>query len=148
MLTSRYMKGWGFPYEQWPQDLKDEYAYNPTMAKTFWRKLAIPKGLRQTLWTDAVKDLDLLKIVQSYFNQVNIDMEINVMDAASFAAFIQKGRKHDQLVHHPPGPLVIRLRHSLNLPGFLKEKITWQWLTTLFSTLFFLRPLQLPLSIN
>jgi len=28
-LTSRYMTGWGFPYEEWPQDLKDEYAYNP-----------------------------------------------------------------------------------------------------------------------
>jgi len=32
-LTSRYMTGWGFPYEEWPQDLKDEYAYNPAAAK-------------------------------------------------------------------------------------------------------------------
>ena len=32
-LTSMYLKGWGFPYEEWPQDLKDEYAYNPAAAK-------------------------------------------------------------------------------------------------------------------
>jgi len=24
----RYMKAVGFPYEEWPQELKDEYAYN------------------------------------------------------------------------------------------------------------------------
>jgi len=27
------MKGWGWPYEEWPQELKDEYAYNPTKSK-------------------------------------------------------------------------------------------------------------------
>jgi len=32
-LTAIEMKGWGWPYEQWPQDLKDDYAYNPTAAK-------------------------------------------------------------------------------------------------------------------
>ena len=36
-LTSRYisksMKGWGFPYEEWPKDLKDEYAYNPAIGQ-------------------------------------------------------------------------------------------------------------------
>jgi len=120
MLTSRYMKGWGFPYEQWPQDLKDEYAYNPTMAKTLLAKAGHSEGFKTNVVTDAVKDLDLLKIVQSYFNQVNIDMEINVMDAASFAAFIQKGRKHDQLVHHPPGPLGHTASPFLELTRFLK----------------------------
>ena len=47
-LTSRYMKGWGFPYEQWPQDLKDEYAYNPEAAKKCSPRLDIPMGLRPT----------------------------------------------------------------------------------------------------
>jgi peptide/nickel transport system substrate-binding protein len=32
-ITSRQMKGWGFPYEEWPQELKDEYAYNPMLAR-------------------------------------------------------------------------------------------------------------------
>ncbi len=32
-LTSQYMSGWGFPYDQWPQSLKDQFAYNPTQAK-------------------------------------------------------------------------------------------------------------------
>ena len=49
-LTSMYLKGWGFPYEEWPQDLKDEYAYNPAAARSFWLMPAIPMGLRPTSW--------------------------------------------------------------------------------------------------
>ena len=29
LTATKFMKGWGFPYEEWPQELKDEYAYNP-----------------------------------------------------------------------------------------------------------------------
>jgi len=32
-LTSRYLTGWGLPYEEWPQTLKDEYAYNRRQLK-------------------------------------------------------------------------------------------------------------------
>jgi len=27
----------GFPYSEWPEDLKDEYAYNPAGAKGCWQ---------------------------------------------------------------------------------------------------------------
>ena len=32
-MTSYYEKGWGLPYDQWPQSLKDEYTFNLPGAK-------------------------------------------------------------------------------------------------------------------
>jgi len=28
-ITSRYMKGWAWPFEKWPKDLQEEYTYIP-----------------------------------------------------------------------------------------------------------------------
>ena len=36
----------GFPYEEWPQDLKDEYAYNPTAAKKLLADAGYPNGFK------------------------------------------------------------------------------------------------------
>jgi peptide/nickel transport system substrate-binding protein len=48
-LTARDLKGWGFPYEEWPQDLKDEYGYNPDLARKLLRRPVIPTALRLIL---------------------------------------------------------------------------------------------------
>jgi len=42
------MKGWGFPYEEWPQELKNEYAYNPVLARKLLADAGYPNGLRPT----------------------------------------------------------------------------------------------------
>jgi peptide/nickel transport system substrate-binding protein len=104
-LTSRYMKGWGFPYEEWPQDLKDEYAYNPTAAKELLADAGYPHGFKTNIVADIAGDIDLLRIVKSYFGQVGIDMEIRTMDSDSWINFVKTGHKHDQLAHYPSGPL-------------------------------------------
>ena len=69
------MKGWGFPYEEWPNDLKDEYTYNPTAARALLTEAGYPNGFKTNVITDAPNSLDLLKIVRSYFLQIGIDME-------------------------------------------------------------------------
>jgi peptide/nickel transport system substrate-binding protein len=96
-LTSSYMKGWGFPYEEWPQDLKDQYAYNPTLAKQLLADAGYPNGFKTNIVADTAGDMDLLQIVKSYFTQVGIDMEIRPMVSAAWTDFVLKGHKHDQL---------------------------------------------------
>ena len=102
-LTSRYMKGWGFPYEEWPQDLKDEYSYNPTAANKLLAEAGYPKGFKTNIVVDSTADIDLLQIVKSYFAHVGIDMEIRVMEPVAWGTFVRMGHKYDQMVHAPTG---------------------------------------------
>ena len=66
-MTSRYMKGWGFPYEEWPQDLKDEYAYNPKAAKKLLADAGFPNGFKTNIVANTAADMQLLQLVKSYF---------------------------------------------------------------------------------
>ena len=75
-ITSYYMTGWGFPYEEWPQDLKEEYAYNPTKSKQLLADAGYPDGFKTNIVADATGDMNLLQIVKTYFAAVGIDMEI------------------------------------------------------------------------
>ena len=49
--------------------------------------------------------MELVRIVQTYFAQIGIDMEIREMDSAAFGEFVIKGHKHDQLAHGIVGPM-------------------------------------------
>ena len=98
-ITSNYMKGWGFPYNDWPQDLKDEYAYNPREAKQLLADAGYPNGFKTNIVAANTSDLDLLQIVKSYFAQAGIEMEIRTMEPADLVAFVQTDKKHDQLTY-------------------------------------------------
>ena len=98
-LTSRYMTGWGWPYEQWPQDLKDEYAYNPVRAKQLLAEAGYPHGFKTNIATDKMGDMGLLEVAKLYFAQVGIDMEIRKMETDDWIHDVKKGHKHDQISH-------------------------------------------------
>ena len=102
-ITSRYMTGWAWLYEEWPQDLKDEYTYNPTAAKKILSDAGYPNGFTTNIVTDAIEDLDLLQIVRYYFAQVGIDMEIRLMESTALIGFVQTTQKHDQLAYRSGG---------------------------------------------
>ena len=104
-LTSIYMKGWGWPYDQWPQDLKDEYAYNPTTAKKLLADAGYPNGFKTNIVVSSDADLDLLQVVKSYFTQVGIDMEIRPMDTVAWSAFVVTNHKNDALSQRAAGNL-------------------------------------------
>jgi peptide/nickel transport system substrate-binding protein len=125
MLTSRYFKGWGFPYEEWPQDLKDEYAYNPAAARQILADAGYPDGFKTDIVTDAIKNVDLLQVVKSYFAAVGIDMEIRPMDSVLFHDLVITKKKHDGLVHRPPGPLGHTASPYLELTRFRTGDGNW-----------------------
>jgi peptide/nickel transport system substrate-binding protein len=104
-LTSENVKGWGWPYAQWPQSLKDEYFYNPTAAKKLLADAGYPNGFDTNVVAQSIADLDLLQVVKSYLAAININMDIRVMDSTSWIAFVQTNRKHDQLAYKSTGRL-------------------------------------------
>jgi peptide/nickel transport system substrate-binding protein len=104
-MTSDLETGWGWPYQMWPQDLKDEYAYNPTKAKQLLADAGYPNGFNTDIVVDSTADLDLVQVVKSYFANVGIKMDIRPMDDASWTAFVQISHKQDQLAERPTGLL-------------------------------------------
>jgi len=104
-LTNRDVKGWGFPYEIWPQELKDEYTYNPARAKQLLAEAGYPHGFKTNVVAAADGDRELLKIVQGYFADIGVDMEIRVLDVAEWVNYVEIEKKHDQLIYRPYGPL-------------------------------------------
>jgi peptide/nickel transport system substrate-binding protein len=104
-LTATEITGWGFPYSEWPQELKDEYAFNPTQAKQLLTAAGYPNGFKTDVVAASNADLDLLQIVKSELADVGIDMTINVMDPTSWVAFVQIGIKQDQLAYKSIGQI-------------------------------------------
>jgi len=112
-LTTSAMKGWGFPYPDWPQDLKAEYAYNPSAAKQLLVEAGYPHGFKTNIVTEGRENLALLKIIKDYFAAVGIDMEIRLMDRADWVAFCRTSRKYDQMVN----------RHGAGALGMVSEPL-------------------------
>ena len=104
-FTTRYMREWGFRWEEWPQDLKDEYTYNPPAAKKLLAEAGYPHGFKTNIVADLSGEMPLLKIIQSYFAEVGIDMEIRPMERDEWIIYVMVNRKHDQLAYHAGGPL-------------------------------------------
>jgi peptide/nickel transport system substrate-binding protein len=105
LTATKFMKGWGFPYEEWPKALKDEYAYNPIAARHLLADAGYPNGFETNVVADTDGDLDLLKIVQSYFADIGINMKIRTMDPGAYTDYVENQHKHDQLVYRPYGPI-------------------------------------------
>jgi peptide/nickel transport system substrate-binding protein len=102
---SKWGKGWGFPYDEWPQELKEEYAYNPETAKKLLAEAGYPRGFKTDVVADAAADLGLLQVIKTYFAAVGIDMEIRTLDSAVFTPFVETEKKHDALVFRMGGSL-------------------------------------------
>jgi peptide/nickel transport system substrate-binding protein len=96
-LTSDYMAGWGFPYSQWPQSLKDQFAYNPTQAKALLAQAGYPNGFNTDIIVDSSYDMNLLQIIQSDFAAINVNMSIQTMPYAQWSAYVSTGHKQDAL---------------------------------------------------
>jgi ABC-type transport system substrate-binding protein len=125
-LTSRDINWWGFPYEAWPVDLKDEYTYNPTVAKKLLSDAGYPHGFKTNIVVDTASDIDLLQIAKSYFMQIGIEMEIREMETAAWNDFVLIGHQHDQMAHRPRGPLGNFSAPTSNLSLFQKgNRMNW-----------------------
>ena len=105
VTATKYLEGWGFPYEEWPQELKDEYAYNPAAAKQLLVDAGFPEGFKTNIVADAAADMELLKVIENYFSEVGIEMEVQIMGSNAWRTFVEIEHKHDQLVYRPQGPI-------------------------------------------
>jgi len=103
-FVSQTFKGYAFDYANWPQQLKDEYAYNPTGAKKLLADAGYPNGFKTNISASTTNDSELLQIFKSEFADIGVDMIINVLDQTTWDAS-RMASKHDQMITSTGGGL-------------------------------------------
>jgi peptide/nickel transport system substrate-binding protein len=104
-LVSNYMTGWGLPYPEWPQSLKDEYSYDPAAAKKLLADAGFPNGFDTTLVVDSSGDLDVIQIVLSYFAKIGVNVAVTPMDPAAINTYLLTAHKNTGLAQRSTGLL-------------------------------------------
>ena len=95
-VVAQSLKEYCYEYKNWPQELKDEYAYNPEKAKQLLAEAGYPNGFKTNVYTMGSFN-ELLEIYKSYFEDIGVDMEIKVMEGATYNNFVRMQSKHDQM---------------------------------------------------
>jgi len=88
--------GYAVPYKDWPQELKDQYTYNPTKAKQLLAEAGYPDGFPTNMKAPVVIPKDTMTIVKSYFADIGVEMEIESVDMAAAIGML-RGAGFDQL---------------------------------------------------
>jgi peptide/nickel transport system substrate-binding protein len=102
-IVSPAMNGCNYAYKDWPRTLKDEYSYNPTKAKELLAETAadgvfVPNedgGFNTTLVLSSMYSTEMYEVMKSYFADIGVNMDIQVMDSVAARTYIGTG-KHDQ----------------------------------------------------
>jgi len=98
--------GWAYTYPDWTQTLKDTYSYDAAAAKTLLAGAGYPNGFTTNIiaQTGGISP-DLLNIVQSYFAAVNVTMNIQMMDSATWTNYVWTQHKATQMSSRGGGEL-------------------------------------------
>ena len=87
--------GYSVPFEEWPDDVKEEYTYNPQRAEQLLDEAGYPRGADGIRFkTDFLLidtfDLDYPQLAATYFDAIGVDVEINVVDRPAFLTFLSE----------------------------------------------------------
>lgn len=98
MINPSVCKGMAIPYDQWSQELKDEYSFNPTKAKQLLADAGYPNGLQATCdVTLGMGDLQLSQVFKAYLKDIGVDINLVSMDGSVLMNMIM-AKKSDDLV--------------------------------------------------
>ena len=121
--------GFYTPFEEWPQEIKDNYAYDPERAKQLLAEAGYPNGFKTKLETATTHpyymNLDYTQLAVDMWSKIGVDVEIDIIEWAAYAARVNT-HTYEGMVHGLRGlswsPLfAIRIAahsdHVWNMPG-------------------------------
>ncbi|MGR3296105.1 MAG: ABC transporter substrate-binding protein, partial [Candidatus Bathyanammoxibius sp.] len=79
------------PYDQWPEAVKEEYAYDPERARQLLEDAGYADGFDTEYLIPTIRDQDLMLIVQAYWADIGVNMVLKPMEyGAWYGAVLAK----------------------------------------------------------
>ena len=135
-INKTYFHGWGiitptghqgmgligniFPFEEWPEEIKQYHRYDPEGAEKLLDEAGYPRGADGIRFKTVHEhmdyfDLDYFQIAIEYLGAIGIDVEVKLNDRAAHLASI---REHKQLG-------LINGTHNADYPGLIALSQAW-----------------------
>ena len=87
------LAGFTVPFDQWPEDLKQEYAYDPQKSEQLLDEAGYPRGadgmrFKTDLSIIETSDIDYYQLAAEYWKEIGVDVEIILMDRPAWIAAV------------------------------------------------------------
>ena len=90
-LVGEALKGYYTPFDEWPDEVKKVYAYDPEGASQLLAEAGYPNGFETVLNASSEFDLGYAEIVAGFWKAIGVDLEIRVMDRAQLMPLATEG---------------------------------------------------------
>ena len=95
------------PFDEWPEEVKKGYMYDPAGAEALLDEAGYPRGADGTRFKTVLNhlyrfDLGYSELAATYWTEIGVDVEINVLDEAT-TAVVRSNRTWEGLMFHPLG---------------------------------------------
>ncbi len=85
--------GFHTPYEEWPEELKQEYTYDPDGAEALLDEAGLPRGddgvrLKAEMPVHPFTDMGYTELIVEYFREIGIDLKLNTTPLGEYVAMI------------------------------------------------------------
>ena len=87
---SRAVTGYYIPFDEWPEEVKEGYRYDPDAAEKLLDQAGYPRlsdGIRFKTKYDmdsSFMDIDLGQIAKAYWAEIGVDVELNILEGGQF----------------------------------------------------------------
>ena len=82
-VVSKDVTGYAIPFEDWPEDVKKVFDYDPEGARQLLADAGYSDGIKATLVLSERFDTTYTELVIVYWSAIGVDVEIRLMDEAS-----------------------------------------------------------------
>ena len=122
------VKGYHIPFEEWDEEVKQYYRYDPEAAEKLLDEAGYPRGADGTRFKTVLSQsqyhvLDFSEIAVAYWAEIGVDVEIEVLTNAEFQEM--SGRTNKGMISSIGGSLYDPVAYV----GHLRSDSTWnRWL--------------------
>ena len=97
------VKGYIFPFAEWPDEVKKSYMYDPVGAEALLDAAGYPRGadgirFKTKLTSLDLFDVDYAELAATYWDEIGVDVEISVLDRPAYMSAMH-GLTYRSLLH-------------------------------------------------